>query len=175
MIPDLYQRAKDIQRAMLHDPFVLDLTADPVASSSASSLVWRNPSHPIAFTTDLWSGPDHESYICLSASWFNAQWIIQHCLLDIYLCSEHHTGENISNWLNVPSAAAALPSNVPVPAAAQLGVDMDGDQKVPAIEVEEKGSRLGFAKLVFSCARCRVCQLEWSTSAAQRTVEETAK
>ena len=102
-------RAKGVQKTMLHDSSSFTLTASdavdvPVsvsssAASAISSLPCPNPSHPISCTTDLWGGPDHESYICLTASWLDANWDLQHALLDIYLCTDRHTGENLAEWL----------------------------------------------------------------------------
>ena len=36
----------------------------------------------------MWTGPDHESYICLTAHWFAPDWQLQHALLDILLCTD---------------------------------------------------------------------------------------
>jgi hypothetical protein len=47
----------------------------------------------------MWSGPDHESYICLTAHWLDENWNYRHALLDIYLCSDRHTGENLRDWI----------------------------------------------------------------------------
>ena len=107
VFPNLYDQAKSIQRQLLHDSVSLTDSASgslfPMSASSAavgvSSLTCSNPAHPISFTTDMWSGPDHESYICLTCHWFDKNWILNHALLDIYVCTDRHTGDNIAEWL----------------------------------------------------------------------------
>lgn len=47
----------------------------------------------------MWTGPDHESYICLTVHWFDADWQLHHALLDILLCTDRHTGENLVEWV----------------------------------------------------------------------------
>ena len=47
----------------------------------------------------MWTGPDHESYICLTVHWFAPDWQLQHALLDIFLCTDRHTGENLVEWI----------------------------------------------------------------------------
>jgi len=64
-----------------------------------SSIIPSNPYHPVACTTDLWSGSDHDSYIGVTAHWIDADWELRHTLLDIYLCTDRHTGENLGIWL----------------------------------------------------------------------------
>ena len=76
--------------------------------SESSILPCPNPYHPISFTTDMWTGPDHESYICLTAHWFDSHWQLQHALLDILLCTDRHTGENLVEWIKQVSRANDL-------------------------------------------------------------------
>ena len=70
-----------------------------VRSGFVSPGLCPNPIHPIAFTSDLWSGPDHESYICLNTHWLDSEWNLKRALLDIYLCTDRHTGENLCDWM----------------------------------------------------------------------------
>ena len=67
MFPDLYDKMKAVQKNLLHDPpsFILlasvyDGAPASLPGSSLDSLPCPNPHHPISFTVDLWSGPDHE-------------------------------------------------------------------------------------------------------------------
>jgi len=53
----------------------------------------------MSLTTDLWTGPDHESYICLTCHLFDINWVFKSWLLDIYLCTNQHTGENLCEWI----------------------------------------------------------------------------
>lgn len=105
MLPDLYDKMKVIQRNLLHDPSFIALASvaeEAPASlplSSLDSFPCPNPHHPISFTVDLWSGPDHESYICLTAHWLDKQWGLNDALLDIYLCTDRHTGYNLAEWM----------------------------------------------------------------------------
>lgn len=69
------------------------------AFSTTSFVPALNPLHPIALTTDLWSGPDKESYICLTGHFFDDNWNFQRVLLDVFLCTDRHFGENISAWI----------------------------------------------------------------------------
>ena len=106
---NLYDQAKSFQKTLLHAESSLTHTQSvalrPPASVSASSafsvssLPCPNPSHPMSFTCDMWSGPDPESYICVTAHWLDNQWDLHHALLDIYLCTDRHTDENIADWL----------------------------------------------------------------------------
>ena len=83
---------------MIHSP--LSLCIASVSSSNQSSILpCPNPYHPVSFTTDMWTGPDHESYICLTAHWFAPDWQLHHALLDILLCTDRHTGENLVEWI----------------------------------------------------------------------------
>jgi hypothetical protein len=94
-----------MQKKLLHDSFSdgagRDLASSYCASSSSSSsaLACPNPYHPYSLTTDLWSGPDHETYICLTAHWLDKDWDFRRALLDIYMCSDRHLGENICDWV----------------------------------------------------------------------------
>jgi hypothetical protein len=108
VFPNLYDQAKSFQRLLLHGSVPLTdgasealgpVFASAPAAARISSLTCSNPVHPIAFTTDMWSGPDHESYICLTAHWIDKNWILNHALLDIYVCTDRHTGDNIADWL----------------------------------------------------------------------------
>ena len=73
---------------------------DIEATFAASSfLPVLNPFHPLALTTDLWWGKDKETYICVTGHFFDKDWKLNKILLDIYLCSDRHTGENISAWI----------------------------------------------------------------------------
>ena len=99
VFPDLYDKMKILQKKLIHDeiPFPSKENQDNVlsAGSAASSSVsfCPNPHHPMSFTTDMWSGPDHESYICLTAHWLGQFYDIHHLLLDIFVCTDRHTGE----------------------------------------------------------------------------------
>jgi len=69
MFPDLYDKMKAVQKNMLHDPSSFPLLTSVSDGAPASlpgscldSLSCPNPHHPISFTVDLWSGPDHEWY-----------------------------------------------------------------------------------------------------------------
>ena len=101
---------KAVQKHLLHDEFPVPAISHLVSaaalgvpsaqpSSVVSSSVCPNPQHPISFTTDLWSAPDHESYVCITAHWIDQKWDINHLLLDILLCTDRHTGENIVEWM----------------------------------------------------------------------------
>ena len=103
-IPALYHKVKLLQKQALHDPF--PSFNHPIASVSSSLnqtlssiLQCPNPYHPVSFTTDMWTGPDHESYICLTAHWLDTDWQLHHALLDIVLCTDRHTGENLVEWI----------------------------------------------------------------------------
>ena len=103
-IPALYHKVKLLQKQALHDPFPsLNHSIASVSSSSnqsaSSILPCPNPYQPVSFTTDMWTGPDHESYICLTAHCFAPEWQLQHALLDIELCTDRHTGENLVDWI----------------------------------------------------------------------------
>ena len=95
-IPALYHKVKLLQKQALHDPFP---SLDHSNQSMSSILSCPNPHHPVSFTTDMWTGPDHESYICLTAHWLAPDWQLQHALLDIFLCTDRHTGENLVEWI----------------------------------------------------------------------------
>ena len=104
LFPDLYDKMKSLQMTILHDSYPVFLSSSiPLAAPAGSSLVspglCPNPRHPISFTTDMWSGPDHESYICFTAHWLDQDWNLKHALLDIYLCTDRHTGENLVEWM----------------------------------------------------------------------------
>ena len=106
MFPDLYDKMKAVQKNLLHDsssfPMLTSVSDGAPASlpgSSLDSLSCPNPHHPISVTVDLWSGPYHESYICLTAHWLDKQWGLNHALLDIYLCTDRHTGDNLAEWM----------------------------------------------------------------------------
>jgi len=104
-IPNLYWKTKEIQKKFLHDSFSdgadrgLPSSSCPSSSSSSSALACPNPYHPYSLTTDLWSGPDHETYICLTAHWLDKDWDFRRALLDIYLCTDRHLGDNICDWV----------------------------------------------------------------------------
>ena len=100
-IPALYHKVKLLQKQALHDQFPsLTNSHTSVYSSNQSSILpCPNPHHPVSFTTDMWTGPDHESYICLTAHWLAPDWQLQHALLDIFLCTDRHTGENLVEWI----------------------------------------------------------------------------
>jgi hypothetical protein len=104
-IPNLYWQAKEKQRSILHDPTSTSINwsnVEAVFSSSDLSVHYLpclHPSHPLALTTDLWTGPDHESYICLTGHFFDKDWILRRVLLDILLCTDRHSGENLSDWI----------------------------------------------------------------------------
>ena len=100
-IPALYHKVKLLQNQALHDHFPsLTKSLESTSSSNQISLLHcPNPYHPVSFTTDMWTGSDHESYICLTAHWFTPDWQLQHALLDIVLCTDRHTGENLIEWI----------------------------------------------------------------------------
>jgi hypothetical protein len=101
-IPSLYWSTKEVQKTLLHDSFALDrLNWDDVESSFRSDAVLPvlNPHHPLSLTADLWWGKDRETYICLTGHYLDAHWIFHRILLDVYLCSDRHLGENICDWI----------------------------------------------------------------------------
>ena len=100
-IPALYDKVKLLQKQALHDHFPsLTKSLASVSSSNQSAfLPCPNPRHPLSFTTDMWTGPDHESYICITAHWLAPDWQLHHALLDILLCTDRHTGENMVEWI----------------------------------------------------------------------------
>lgn len=98
-----------MQKSLLHDALIKASSFIPLAaaSSSASALysgppvfVCPNSLHALSATCDGWTGPDHESYICLTVHWLDHGFIMQHMLLDIFLCTDRHNGENLSDWIN---------------------------------------------------------------------------
>ena len=96
--PDLNWKCKEIQHGILHDATLntkLNWSDVENAFNSFSVLPVLNPLHPFSLTTDLWSGPDHESYICLTTHFFDLEWNFCRLLLDIFLCTSRHNGENI--------------------------------------------------------------------------------
>lgn len=105
LIPNYYEKAKEIQSKWLHDQrsthrsILLDLPAVGLASLQ-SSIPCLNPYHPVSITTDGYSAKYHESYICITAHFLNDKWVLEDCLLDIMLCSDNHSGENIAAWLD---------------------------------------------------------------------------
>ena len=93
-------KLKKKQKSMLHDDVVCktdwdDVEADFSSHGASSKIICLNPLHPMSLTTDLWTGPDHESYICLTCHLFDINWVFKSWLLDIYLCTNQHTGENL--------------------------------------------------------------------------------
>ena len=100
-IPALYHKVKLLQKQALHDhfPSLTNRLASGSSSNQSSILSCPNPHHPVSFTTDMWTGPDHESYICLTAHWLTPDWQLHHALLDILLCTDRHTGENLVEWI----------------------------------------------------------------------------
>jgi hypothetical protein len=99
-IPALYHKVKLLQKQALHDPFPSTITSVSSSNQSVHSILQcPNPFHPVSFTTDMWTGPDHESYICLTAHWLTPDWQLHHALLDIVLCTDRHTGENLVEWI----------------------------------------------------------------------------
>jgi hypothetical protein len=107
-VPALYCKVKAQLVKSLHDGFqnshrpdIFTTCPSSIYTSSQSfiSLPIPNPSHPLSLTTDLWTGADHESYICLTAHWFDLDWSMRHALLDILLCTDRHTGENLVAWM----------------------------------------------------------------------------
>jgi len=99
--PELYEKTKQIQARILHDELAAQINWDDVEAEfkASATLPVLNPDHPIALTTDLWTGADHESYICLTGHYFTKNWELQRILLDIYLCTDRHTGENLADWI----------------------------------------------------------------------------
>ena len=97
-IPALYHKVKLLQKQALHDQFP-SLASGSSSSNQISILSCPNPHHPVSLTTDMWTGPDHESYICLTVHWFDPHWQLHHALLDILLCTDRHTGENLVEWI----------------------------------------------------------------------------
>jgi len=102
-IPNLYWKAKEVQKSILHDDVAVPVKwagVNGFISASSSSLpLCLNPLHPVSLTTDLWSGPDHERYICFTVHWLDKDWVFKRALLDVYLCTERHLGENICDWV----------------------------------------------------------------------------
>ena len=95
---ELNRQVKALQKETLHDSS-LDCTAKIDDVKSTSVFCCPNPFHPISFTVDGWSGPDHESYFCVTAHWLDKDFKMRHALLDILLCTDRHTGENLRDWL----------------------------------------------------------------------------
>lgn len=101
-IPDLYWKVKQFQHSLLHDECESKIDWSDLEATfrySVSDLPCLNPLHPMSLTTDLYTGRDHETYICLTAHFFDAEWNMKRFLLDIFLCTDRHTGENISDWI----------------------------------------------------------------------------
>lgn len=96
--PRLYELAKAEQKKLLHDS-PLDHSIPIFNDNDPSVIVCPNPCHAISCTTDCWSGPDHESYICVTAHWLDKTFTTQKLLLDIALCTDRHTSENLSSWI----------------------------------------------------------------------------
>ena len=40
-----------------------------------------------------------DPFVCLTAHWLDENWAYRHALLDIYLCTDRHTGENLRGWI----------------------------------------------------------------------------
>jgi hypothetical protein len=108
-IPAYYKATKKLQASMLHDirspsnslsPSLVDnINHRSEIELQHGSLCCPNPLHPVCLTTDGWSGRDHESYICLTTHWLSANWMMQDILLDVFLATDNHSGENIREWV----------------------------------------------------------------------------
>ena len=87
---------------MLHDsPATLTFEDSSSSSSPLSSSVFAcpNPLHPLHFTIDGWTGPDHESYICITVHCLDDLFMMHSAVLDIFLATDRHTGESIAEWM----------------------------------------------------------------------------
>ena len=78
-------KVKLLHKQALHDQFP-SLTNHISLSSSNQSSIFPAPILTILFRSrlDMWTGPDHESYICLTVTG-SPYWKLQHALLDILL------------------------------------------------------------------------------------------
>lgn len=102
----MYWKAKELQKKLLHDSSVSISSDDaasssslPASSSSSSEFTCPNPHHPFSLTSDLWTGPDRESYICLTLHFLDDDWVFRTLLLDIYLCTDRHLAQNLYEWI----------------------------------------------------------------------------
>jgi hypothetical protein len=75
-IPALYHKVKLLQKQALHDQFpsLRHFVASTSSCNQSYLLPCPNPHHPVSFTTDMWTGPHHESYICMTIHWFAPDW-----------------------------------------------------------------------------------------------------
>jgi hypothetical protein len=86
-LPNLYEETKKVQHSMLFSDINSSLNWSAVEKAfqmeSKDSEMFHeyfpclNPMHPISTTTDLWKGPDHESYICLTGHYLDSNWELQ--------------------------------------------------------------------------------------------------
>jgi len=100
LIPHIYKQAKSLQKTLLHGltlPGIPPSTSSSSSSCSPSKCSW--PHYPFSCTTDGWSGRDHESYYCITVHYFSETWCLCKQLLDIKLCEDRHTGDNLRQWI----------------------------------------------------------------------------
>lgn len=104
-LPAMAACVKELLVDSLHDNCASSSSSSAAPSISAPSnnesfiIQCPNPHHSVALTTDGWTGPDHESYICVTAHWLDFDWKMRTILLDVLLCSDRHTGDNLEEWL----------------------------------------------------------------------------
>ena len=106
-IPDLASKGNELLKQSLHDdpsveifPSSSSALSLPAHSESQAYIIpCPNPHHPLSFTGDGWTGADHESYICVTAHWLDLDWEMRYVLLDVILCTDTHTGENLKEWM----------------------------------------------------------------------------
>jgi hypothetical protein len=53
----------------------------------------------VALTSDLWTDLTLRAFICLTASWIDENWVMQSELVNVYNCTDRHTGDNLCGWV----------------------------------------------------------------------------
>ena len=53
----------------------------------------------VALTSDLWTDLTLRAFICLTASWIDENWVMQSELVNVYNCTDRHTGYNL--WVGL--------------------------------------------------------------------------
>jgi len=58
-----------------------------------------HPENDISLTSDLWTDVMLRSFICLTGHFIDESWHLQSTLMNIYSCTDRHTGDNLAEWL----------------------------------------------------------------------------